>query len=87
MKEADDYKCYKRLLYKKHSQVSGLNAILILSYLPKQFPEIYRAQCEDAMLVIIRMSPNMAAGNERMHLALTSAIKEIALSLRARIYT
>ena len=35
------------------------------------------------MLVPMRMGTNMAAGNERKHLALTSAMKAIALSLRA----
>ena len=34
------------------------------------------------MLIPIRMGNNMAAGNQRKHLALTSAIKAIALSLR-----
>ena len=41
------------------------------------------AQYEDAMLVPICMDNNMAAGNQRKHLALISAIKVIALSLRA----
>ena len=34
------------------------------------------------MLVPIRMDTNMAARNQRKHLALTSAIKAIVLSLR-----
>ena len=37
------------------------------------------------MLVPIRMSTNMEDGNERKHLALTSAMKAIGFSLRASI--
>ena len=82
MKEANNYKCYKRLL-NKHLQVSGVSDIPLLNYLPKHFMQINRAQHGDSMLVLIRMGTNMAAGNQRKHLALTSAIKAIALSLRA----
>ena len=74
--KADYYKCYKRLFNKQYFQVSGLNDIPLLSYLPKQFTQIYRAQYGDAMLVSIRMVTNMAAGHQRKHLALTSATVE-----------
>ena len=83
MKEANTYKRYKRLLNKQCLQVSGLNNIWLLSYLPKHLPQIYRAQYEDAILVPIRLGTNMAAGNQRKHLALTFAIKANALSLLA----
>ena len=44
--------------------------------------QIYRGQYGDAMLVPICMYTNMAAGNQRKHLALTST-KAIAISLQA----
>ena len=74
MKEADNYKCYKRLVNKQHLKVSGLNDIPLLNYLTKRFTQICRAQYGDAILVPICMDTNMAAGNQRKHLALTSAI-------------
>ena len=73
----------KKVLNKQHRQVSDLNDTPLLSYLPKHFTQIYRAQYGDAMLVPIGMATNMAAGNQTKHLALTSAIKAIAFSLRA----
>ena len=77
MKEVDNYKCYKRLLNKRHLQVSGLNDIPLLSYLPKNFTQIYRAQYGDAMLVPIGMGTSMVAGNQRKQLALIFVIKVI----------
>ena len=79
MKEAYNYKCYKRLITKQHLEVSGVNDIPLLSYLPKHFMQIYRAKYGDAMLVPIRMGAN----NQRKHVQLTSAIKVIALFSRA----
>ena len=51
----------------------------------KHFTQIYRDQYGDATLVPIRMGTNMAAGNQRKHLASTSVIKAIAFSLRGSI--
>ena len=85
-KEADNHKCYKWLLNKQHLQVSRLKDIPFLSYLPKRFTQIYRDQYRDAVLVPIRMGTNMAAGNPRKQLLLTSAFKANALSLRVPYY-
>ena len=79
--DTDNYKCYKRSLINNISisTVAGLNDIPLLSYWPKHLTQIYKAQYGDAMLVPIRMGTNMAAGNQRKHLALTSSIKAISL--------
>ena len=65
MKEADYYKCYKRLLTKRHLQVAGLNGIPLLSYLPKYFMKFIELSIRDAMLVPMRMDTNMVSGNQR----------------------
>jgi len=44
-------------------------------YAEKFFPQIYRDLYRDAMLVLIRMGTNMAAGNQQKHLSLSFAIK------------
>ena len=51
MKDAKNFKCYKRLINRQLLQVSGLCGTLFFSYLPKCSTQIYRAQYGDAMLV------------------------------------
>ena len=51
MEAAKEMKCYKRLIYKQFSQVSGLCGPQFLSYLPKHFTLLYRALYGDAVLV------------------------------------
>ena len=41
MEEAKKMKCYKRLIYKKFVQISGLCGSQFLSYLPKHFTHLY----------------------------------------------
>ena len=53
--------------------MSVLNDIPFLTYSPKHFTQINRAQYGNAMLVLIRMGTSMAAGNQRKHLTLHSA--------------
>ena len=51
VEEAKKVKCYKRLIYKKFFQISGLCGPQFLSYLPKRVTHICRALYGDAILV------------------------------------
>ena len=51
VEEAKKVKCYKRLIYKKFFQISGLCGPQFLSYLPKHITHICRALYGDAILV------------------------------------
>ena len=57
MKEAKNFKCFKRLIKRQLLQVSGLCDTPFLSYLPKRYTQIYRAQYGDAMLVPLLGAP------------------------------
>ena len=84
-KKHGNYKCYKRLLQNQHLQASDLDDLPFLCYLPKNFKHIYGTQYGDVMLVPNQIGTNMAAGNQRKNMSLTSVLKAIALSLRASI--
>ena len=49
-------------------QISGQRNISYTRYSTKSFTQIYRDLYGDAMLVLIRMSTNMADGNQEKHL-------------------
>ena len=51
------------------------NYILYMRYPNKRFTQIYRDLYGDAMLVPIRMSTNMADGNQQKHLLPSFATK------------
>ena len=87
MKDAKNFKCYKRLITRQLLQISGLCGTPLFSYLPKRFTQIYRAQYGDAMLVPLWLGTNMAAGNQWKHLELTFAKKAIALLSWACMHT
>ena len=51
MTDAENFKCYKRLINRQLLQVSGLRGTPFFNYLPKRSTQIYRAQYGDAMMV------------------------------------
>ena len=51
MEEAKKMKCYKRLIYNRFVQVSGLCGPQFLSYLPNRFMHLCRLLYGDAILV------------------------------------
>ena len=57
------------------SQDSGQRNISYTRYSKKRFTQIYRDLYGDAMLVLIRMSTNMADGNQQKHLLPSFATK------------
>ena len=48
-------------------------------YAEKRFSQSYRDLYGDAMLVLIRMGTNMAAGNQQKHLSLSFGTKVVIL--------
>ena len=58
MTDTKNFKCYKILIHRQLLQVSGLCDTPLLSYLPKCFTQIYRAQYGEAMLVPLRGAGN-----------------------------
>ena len=56
-------------------QISGQRNISYTRYSKKRFTQIYRDLYGDAMLVLIRMSSNMADGNQQKHLLPSFATK------------
>ena len=56
-------------------QDSGHSNFFYARYAEKFFAQIYRDLYGDAMLVPIRMSTNMVAGNQPKHLSLSFATK------------
>ena len=63
-------------------QISGQRNISYMRYLKKRFIQIYRDLYGDAMLVPIRMSSNMADGNQQKHLLPSFATKVCFYSSR-----
>ena len=57
MADAENFKCYKRLINTQLLQVSVLWGTPFFSYLPKRSTQIYRAQYGDAMLVPLWGAP------------------------------
>ena len=58
----------RRYIYKNPRQDSGQRSISYTRYPKKCFTQTYRALYGDAMLVLIRMSSNLADGNQLKHL-------------------
>ena len=83
MKEAENYKCYKRLLDKQYVQVSGLNDIPLFNYLRKYFTQTYGTQYGDATSVLDHPQWHQHSG--RKSKKTSGAIMAIALPLRASI--
>ena len=65
----------RRYIYKDPRQDSGQRNISYTRYSKKRFTQIYRVLYGDAMLVPIRMSTNMADGNQQKHLLPSFATK------------
>ena len=65
----------RRYIYKDPRQDSGQRNISYTRYSKKRFTQIYRDLYGDAMLVLIRMSSNMADGNQQKHLLPSFATK------------
>ena len=61
--------------YTDSRQNSGHSNFSYARYAEKFFTQIYRDLYGDAMLVIIRMGTNMAAGKQQKHLSLSFATK------------
>ena len=64
-----------RKICKDPRQDSGQRNISHTRYSKKRFTQIYRDLYGDAMLVLIRMSSNMADGNQQKHLLPSFATK------------
>ena len=58
----------RRYIYRDPRQDSGQKNILYTRYPKKCFTQTYRDLYGDAMLVLTRMSSNMADGNQQKHL-------------------
>ena len=65
----------RRYIYKDPCQDLGRRNNLYTRYPKKCFTQIYRALYGDAMLELIRMSSNMADGNQQKHLLSSFATK------------
>ena len=67
-------------------QVSGLCGTPFLSYLLKRSTQIYRAQCEDAILVSFRGTPTWRPEINEKHLELTFATRAITFLCHELVY-
>ena len=81
MEEAKKMKCYKRLIFKRFDQVSGLCGQQLLSYLLKRFTHFVWRRHIGAPF----WCTNMAAGNQQKHLDFTFSIKALSFHSRTRI--
>ena len=85
MEEAKKMTCYKRLIFKKSGQVSGLCGPQFLSYLPKRFTHLCRALYGDAILKHRFGAPIYGRGKNQKHLEFTFSTKVVSFHSRTSI--